>query len=271
MRAFAQILLSIFFILAYLFLVFGIIFKFQLLDYNFWLASFDKHNVYQNLAMVSKTSFEKQVTSEGGKESDVQVLTDLITPANAKDVMDRNLKNFLDFANGKVPQIYVYLPIDKVPKNLIPASISGIKSDMLLSDLLTKFNFQDWQSLPFNTIYQLGKYSSYLFYGSLTLTALITVLMVLVLESGKRFVALGITFLLAGGITLGLINLMGTLSTVLSANFSSHPSLGTMLMGVVLSPVVSDVAVPWKTVGFAMMVLGVGLFFVRKPGYNSLR
>lgn len=104
MKTFASILLVIFFIPLLLISVVSYTLKFQLLDYNFWQSTFQKNNVYQNLASESKGSFESQINSEGGNKNDIQVLTDLITPDNTKDVVDKNLQNFLSFANGLSPK-----------------------------------------------------------------------------------------------------------------------------------------------------------------------
>ena len=104
-RNFGQsLLVGLFVIFAFVELI-AVSFKFQLLDYNFWTSTFQKHNTYQVLATAGKTSFESQVANEGGNKNDVKILTDLITPQNAKDVVTHNLQNFLNFANGKSVQI----------------------------------------------------------------------------------------------------------------------------------------------------------------------
>jgi heme exporter protein D len=265
----AQILLIIFFVIVFFAGLVSATLKFQLLNFNFWEAAFQKHNVYQNLANVSKTSFETQVNKEGGNKNDVKILTDLITTENAKDVVDRNLKNFLNFANGEAPQIIVYLPIDKAPKNLLPANIAGVKSEMTISDLLTKFNFQDWQNLPYQNLFNIGKYAFYVFVSAALLLLLVSVLLILVVEEENRFISLGIAFVLSSGVTFFLVGVATNLNVLFSKSLVENPSIALIILGTIFSPVVTEMAFVWKILGLVILVLGFALFFVKKPTYNN--
>src|SRR5512143_554093 len=104
MKFAANFLLTILFIILAIALLLLGVFKFQLLDFHFWQNAFSKDNVYQELAVASKNSLDSQIASEGGSKSDARILTDLITPGNVRDFVDRNVQNILAFANGNSPQ-----------------------------------------------------------------------------------------------------------------------------------------------------------------------
>ncbi len=269
MKIVAQILLIIFFVILFFAGLISSTLKFQLLDYNFWKTTFQKHNVYQNLADVSKISFESQINKGGGSGSDVKFFTDLITTENVKDLVDKNLKNCLDFANGDATQINVYIPIDKVPKNLLPKNIAGIKSEMTLSDLLTKFNFQDWQNLPIQNLYNIGRYIFYFFAVVLFLFLLVIASLILLVEKGSRFIGLGIAFILSSGLTFLFALLITNLNTTLSKGLLGNSSNTLIVLGTIFSPVITEIISVWKILSLIMLILGFALFFVKKPTYNN--
>jgi hypothetical protein len=265
----AQILLTIFFIILFSVGLISATFKFQLLNYNFWEASFQKYNVYQNLANVGKTSFESQIDKEGGNKNDVKILTDLITPENVKDVVDRNLLNFLDFANGSSSQIIIYLPVDKIPKNLLPENIAGVKSEMTIQDLLTEFNFQDWQNLPLQNLFNIGQYISYFFAGAASLLLLVLIFLILLVGKGSRFICLGIAFILSGSLAFFFADVVTSLNATFLKGLVENSSIALVIAGTIFSPVVTEMVFVWKILGLILLILGFGLFFVRKPTYNS--
>ncbi len=268
MKIVAQIFLLLFFVIAFFIGLFAASLKFQLLDYSFWQTTFVKHNVYQNLADAGKSAFESQIVSEGGNKNDVKVLTDLITTDNTKDFVNRNLQNLLSFANGKSLQINVYLPIDKVPKTLLPKNISGVKSDMTLTELLTKFNFQDWQNLPLQNLSQLGMSAAVFFACAVAFLLLASVLLILLTENGKRFIGLGIALVLSGSLTLLLVQIGSGLQTAVSADLLTKSSVASVLAGTLVPPVLAEIVSVWQILGIILLVAGIGLFFIRKPSYN---
>jgi hypothetical protein len=269
MKVAAQVLLIVFFIILFFVGLISTTFKFQLLDYNFWQNAFQKHNVYQNLAVVSRNSFESQIAKEGGNKNDVKVLTDLITEENAKDVVNHNLRNLLNFTNGKSYQINVYLPVDKVPRSLLPKNISGVKTEMPITDLLTKFNFQDWQKLPWQDLSNLGKISYYFFIGTISLLLLIFILLILLVENGARFIGLGTVFVLSGGFTFFLINIVANINKVLTQGVVQGSSIMSVVVGTIMPPILNEMISSWQILGVILLIAGVTLFFIKKPGYNN--
>ena len=269
MKVAAQTLLVVFFVLFFFVGLISATFKFQLLSYNFWQNTFEKHSVYQNLAVVSKNSFDSQVAKEGGNKNDVKILTDLITPENAKDTIDNNLRNFLSFANGKSSQLNVYLPVDKVPKNLLPKNITGDKTIMPVTDLLTKFNFQNSQNLPLEELSHVGTTVYYLFIATAFLFLLVITLLILLVDKGSGFVGLGIAFIVSGGLTFLLSNVAAGLNTVLIRDLTASTSIVAVVAGTMFPPVITEILPTWKILGIVLFFLGFVLFFIKKPSYNK--
>jgi hypothetical protein len=269
MKVAAQVLLVIFFVILFFVGLISSAFKFQLLDYNFWQSTFQKNDVYQNLAVVSKDSFESQIAKEGGNKNDIKILTDLISKENAKDVVDRNIWNFLSFANGKSSQINIYLPVDKVPKSLLPKNISSMKPEISLSDLFTKFNFQNWQNLPWQELSYLGITTQYFFFGTVSLLSLIMILLILLTEKGSRFIGLGIAFVLSGSFTFLLVNISASISKAISGGLTNKSSIASVIAGVIIPPVVTEVIYLWQILATVLFAIGAALFFIKKPRYNN--
>jgi hypothetical protein len=269
MKIFAQVLLVLFFVILFFIGLLAATFKFQILSYDFWTTAFQKHAVYQDLAVSSKNAFENQITVEGGKKDDVKTITDLMTTENAKDVVDHNVQNLLSFVNGTVPQIIVYFPLDKIPTSLIPKNVTGLKSEMPIADLLGEFNFQDYQNLSLQDLSHLGEYTTYVFAGAVAIFLMILVFLILLVESGKRFVSPGIAFLFSGGLTLLSAGILTNLNSNLSGNLVSQTSLVRVVVGALFPPAITEIISTWKIIGLAAIIIGVILFFVKKPVYNN--
>jgi hypothetical protein len=271
MKVAAQVLLIILFVILFLVGLLAGTFKFQLLDYNFWQGTFEKHNVYQNLAAASKNSLESQVGAGGGSKNDARVLTDLITSANVKDFVDKNLQNILSFVNGKTPQIIVYLPVKIIPRSLLPNNLIGIQSDIPLKDLLTKFNYQNYQSLPLQSLGRLGRLTALVFMGSVSLLVVIMILLVFLVRDGDRFVAPGIAVFLSGVITLFLSGVGGRLEVVPPGSLPGNSSFIKILAGNLIPPLLTELMKTWSVVGIVFVATGLVLFFVRRSRYNTKR
>lgn len=243
--------------------------KFQLLDYNFWKTSFEKQNVYQNIATGSRISLEAQIEDQGGRKSDARVFTDLITTENIKDFLDRNIRNTLSFMNGKSLELYVYIPLKIIPNGLLPQSLIGNQSELPLQDLLTKLNYQDVESLPVKNLSRAKYYATLVFACSILLLAVAIYLSVLLVEEGRRFTSLGVTMLLFGLSTFFASIIGGRLGGFPFANPTGVTSLAGVLVKNILPPLVDGFALSWLIVGVTFTVIGLVLFFVRKPRYNS--
>lgn len=212
---------------------------------------------------------EKQIVKEGGKVSDARVLTDLINPANTKDIIDRNLVNILNFANGRAREIIVYIPINKLPKGFIPKDLN-VNEQTPLPTLLSKFNIQinrnqiQWISI-------IGRTSSFLLMGSVVLLVTCLVLFIILNDAGKRFTFAGATLLLNGVLSFLIWKLTGSYVNSLTSNWQSQPALEKQIVAMVAQPVLTEIAKIWLLVGVVFTIFGIALFFIKKlnPGIKK--
>jgi len=229
---------------------------FQFLNSSFWERSFTKNNLYPNLAAYLKNNTENQIVKEGGKKSDAQVLTNLITPANVKDLLDKNISNFISYANGKVGDFFVYVPIGKIPKSLIPKELTGIPEQITLAQLFSKLNVKNVSLAQIKYISIIGKSVNYFLILDLSLLLLTFILLIVLVQKGKRLIAPGIALILAGIGELLILLLEGVPF--------SNPELGGMIM-----PILKDTLVVTKWSGIGAIFLGIILIFIKKGSINN--
>lgn len=105
MKVFLRIVLSLFFIPVFLIFLLLTSLKFQLLNYNFVISSFEKNKIYDNVQ-----SFQQSVLLEQEKKGSKAELDIEITPAMAKEFLEKNLKSILGFINGESGQIMIFIP-----------------------------------------------------------------------------------------------------------------------------------------------------------------
>lgn len=264
MKTVAQVLVGILFVIFFTIVLFASTVRFGLLDYNFWAASFDRHDVYRNLAGIVKNSVNDQVGKEGGKGSDVEVLTDLITPENTKDVVNNNLANFIDFLNGKAKEIIVYIPINKAPKGLLPKNIADLNNEMTLTQLSEKFNISGLNNLPLDSLNKLGSTILYVLAGSAATLIFLLIMLIVSNPAGNSLAAPGAALVISGLMTLLLVRVGTTLTSSLSG-FVRSTDLYNVIIGTVVPPIITELMKIWIYGGIVLIVAGIVLFFVKKP------
>jgi len=267
MKFFAKSILFIIFVPLFLIGTVAATIKYQLLIPVFWQKNFDQGNVYNNLSQTLKTYTEKQIVKEGGRISDVKILTDLIKITNVKDLIDRNLINILSFANGHAREIIVYIPISKLPKGFIPKDL-GINEQTSLTTLLSKFN------MPINRnqiqwISVIGRTSSLLSIGSIVMLVICMLLFVILTDVGNRFTFAGVTLLLTGILSFLVWKLTGSFVGSLTTNLKSPAALEKQIVAIVAQPVLTEIAKTWLLVGIAFTIFGIALFFIKKPEWSA--
>lgn len=268
MKSFISWILVILSVPIFLIVLTSVTVKFQLLDFNFWQKTFDKHDIYQNLSTAVKNSLEFQIGKQGAKISDIGIITDLITPTNTKEFVDKNLQNVLSYANGDSKQINVYLPVDKLPANMLTKSLLGINQQMTLQELLSKFSFQNYQDLNLQNITHLGLYAFDAFLVAALLLLIIFVYLIVLTDHGKRFTSLSASFLVSGALILILSKILDSLSIEISTNLLATTSVLKVVVGTIAPGVTKEITSIWQMIGIILMILSVGLFFLRKPQYN---
>jgi hypothetical protein len=185
------------------------------------------------------------------------------------DFVDKNIGNILHFANGKSDKLIAYVPLKIIPKSLLPKNLIGVQNEMPLTDLLTKFNYENAQNLELQGLKQTHLTANILFFGSITLLLVILILLVLLVESGGRLVSPGIALFLSGVLTISASRVGEGIKTISTSSLEKSPSFVSILIANLFQPVVIEFMKSWLTVGIILIALSIALFFIKKPSYNN--
>lgn len=264
MRTTANILLLSLVVPLFLIAILAATLRFQLLSPGFWESTFEKNNVYSSLTDVVKGSIVSQTSKQGGSPSEIRFLTDLVTTANVRDFVNKNLENIFAFADTKTSQLIVYIPVSKLPKGLLPPNFASLSDTMTLSSLMTRLNIDGNLQSNIKYISLLGKTSLYLFYGDAAITVLFMILLFLLVAPGSRFVGPGIAFLLSGLISIGLYQLASQIKSQ-AFTLSAQKTTADLVLNIAAPPLITEIAKTWLFVGVILSVIGILLFFVKRP------
>jgi hypothetical protein len=251
-------------LLTFLFVVFFLIglvsatSKFQLLTPGFWEKTLENQGAYPKVATILKTNVEDQITKEGGRKSDIKILTDIITPDSVRDFISKNLDNILGYANAQTNELLVYIPFNKIPKSFIPKNVLGTSEQVPLTTLLTKLNVTNITQEQFRWVSLVGKVNNYFFWLSAALAVLTLIVLFILVEKGKRFVAPGVALLVSGVLSLLLF---GASSNSQFVNLIPWSNLAQAIV----SPILSEISRTWLYVGVTLGALGIILFLFKKP------
>ncbi len=264
MKFTAKLLLVILFIPIFVATLVAASIKYQLLAPNFWKDSMSGASVYKDLSSVIRTSFETKTVTGGGTKNDVKILTDIASPDNVRDFMERNVDNILNFANGKSEVLLVYLPISKIPKELAPKS-DALNSEVIpATALLAKFNI-DQSFLPNSQISYAGRSANYLLIITLTLSALVLISLFALTEHGGKFVGPGVAFVSSGAITILIVNVLNMARLNAPKDLIKSSSFANKIVNIIAPVILEDVFKIWLVVGIASVAVGIVLFFLKRP------
>lgn len=269
MKFTANLFLILLFIPVFVLCLLSAAVKYQLLKPAFWTTSLNTHNVYPKLTTVLKEEVDLQIVKGGGSKNEAKVLTGLITTENIKDFTERNLVNILGYTNGDKKELNIYLPVNKIPKGLLPVSLGSISEETSFATLLKEFNIKSIDASQSAMLAGIGKNTSYLFNGTLVLLFLFTVLMFLLVEPGGRFIGLGVAYVLAGISSFGITQLGIQIQLNLAKNLSQKPDFLQTLSGLILPPLIQDLIIYGDVIALVFLVLGVLFFFFKKPQFNK--
>ena len=263
-----KLILTILFIPLFLILLIGVTVRFQLLVPSFWENTFSASSTYSKLSISVNKNLESRVVAEGGKASDVKILTDLITPGNLKDTVDKNIDNVLQYANGKVNEIIIYIPVNKIPGSLLSKNFDKVTEQMSLTELLKEFNIHDISPVQIQMISRVGIGAWFFLVIICLISALLLYLLYLLIGPGKRIIAPGVALILAG-VMASFATFSGTIVLINWAkDLVGSSNLGDSIIGIVVPPVIQGVLRTWLLLASTAIVLGVVLLFLRKP-YNK--
>ncbi len=269
MKFIAKLILIILFVPLCIILVLTSTVRVQLLNPKFWKDTFKANNVYLNLAKDFKNYAEDQTSKGGGKKSDLKIITDVITPEIIEDFTTHNLDNFLGFANGERKELLVYLPINKIPKEFAPKSVGLNSEEIPFVALLSKFNINFDSSIPLSQIAYFGMSTNYVLIGSASLLIVLLLLLYLLTRGGGRFVAIGSSFLLTGTSLLFLFRFSDIAVGNLSKSVLVTSNMEQVLLVRTLPGLIKATSIAWFYIGIIFIVLGVILFFFKKPSQNN--
>lgn len=239
--------------------------KFQLLESKFWESAFEKNNTYASLTNVLKKSIEQETIKEGGSVSEIKLITDLATTENVGDFINRNLENVLNYANGKVNDLLVYIPISRTPKGFLPATFANLPEMMPLTALLTKLKVVGFTPEQIQYISLLGVGGTYLLILDLALVVIFLIFLLLLVKKGSRFIAPGLAFIFTGVIVVGVSIAGMVIKTQMMKDLVLRSSVAEVILGTVAPPIMSEILRVWIIVGIAAILAGIILFFVKKP------
>jgi len=230
MKTVGKIVLIILFVPLFLSFLVATSAKFQFLNFDFWNGVINKQGFYEQLVSTLK---------KGAQQKDADI---------TKSVLEENLKNFLDFANGKENKLFV-----SIPKGL-PIASGRVSIDELTTISPGASSLVD----PFTLIQisRIGLYATSSWIVSLAFTLVILFLLYALTDAGKRFISLGVA-LVIGGIFPFL--LIGSL-TVIRINWT-----GDALLGTIAPPILQDMTKLWMYIAAGVIILGIILFFFKKP------
>jgi hypothetical protein len=269
MKFIAKLILTIIFIPVFLIFIFAVNLRFQFLLPSFWQNTFNANGTYSKLSVSISKNLISQTVASGGNAGDVKILTDLISADNLKDIIDRNINNFLQYANGKAAEIIVYLPVSKIPAALLSENFGNVSEQMSLTDFLKEFNISGISAAQIQFVSYLG-IGSWIF---LIVSTLLTVLLLYILyrseEPGVRLIAPGTALVISGVIAL----LAGSIGTIVRTSWSEQlagsSNIGDSFLGIIVPPVIQGVLGVWFSFAIAAVILGVILFFMKRPLYNK--
>ena len=268
MKIIAKLILTLLFIPVFLLFILAVNLRSQILAPSFWEKTFDINNTYSKLSISISKNLESQAEAEGGRAGDVKIFTDLASPENLKDAIDKNIYNILQYANGKSKEIIVYVPAGKIPGALLSKNLNPINEQMKLTDLLKEFNVTGVSPTQIQMISHAGIYSWVFFAATLFLSVLFLYLLSLLTDSGKRYAALSLTLILSG-LAAFFVNFSGT---AIRNNWANNPSdsknLGDSLIRIVVPPVFKEILTIWFLFAAVAVIAGFVLFFIKKP-YNT--
>jgi hypothetical protein len=269
MKFLLKTFLSILLVLLFLAFTISVTLKFQILKINFWENTFQLSGAYAALSGAVINSLEKQVVAEGGTKNDVAVFTDLATVGNLKDLTNRNIENLLNYVNGKSKEAEVYIPVGRIPKSLLPEEIGSTSQQINLVNFLGSSGVASVSASQIQKIQDTPRIVNLAFYLSLVLMVLTLAAFFGLTESGKRFRFAGIAMIISGGFVFVLAKLIDVVNSGLFQGMVQRKDLGGVIVGVMVPPIITEISKVWVLLGIAAVVMGLILFFIKKP-YNNL-
>lgn len=270
MKFVAKVILIILSIPISILCILSINIRFQFLSFGFWANSFERGNVYSQISKSLEDRLVAKVVAEGGRKSDIGVLSNLISSSGLKNFFEENAMGVLDYANGQSSEITVFAPnlMESSKEGFDIGDLGSLSQKMRLSDFLKEYNVAGLSESDILIISKFGIWSWMLLGVSFTLLILVLALIYLLTNGGKYLKAQGVALTLSGSLIL-IVYFAGTfLSKLLTERFVGSSNVGASLIAIAAPPIIKNVLQIWIWFGVSAVFLGILLFFIRKPVYN---
>lgn len=238
--------------------------KYQLLDYNFWQNNFTQ-NTYNDLSINVKKIANNNIDKRTKVDPLTNTIVNLSTPENVKDFIEKNLYNFLLFANGEKLEWLIYFPVKNISKGTL--NVKGVKIEEYVSanKIINDFGIQGLNDKQLDNITKTGERSfKYFVYGNFVMILLLLTSMLLV-DKGGRFVAPGFLFILSGGLLYLIILLLGFVKDKIETGWISSDEPLQLLLSSILPHVLETIAKTWTSWAMLSVVIGLIVAFLKKP------
>lgn len=238
--------------------------RFQILDPNFWQTTFRTNNVYSTLAAVLKNTAEQQTLKKGGSLSEAKVLTNLITPVNLQDLLEKNITNFLSFANGKSREMMVYIPIKVLPRSLLPENLGKVTENTPLTILLDLLHIEGIQETQIESLSKTGQTVTYFLILDLAVLVLVLIGIFFLTDKGKRYIPPALAFIIAGIIVQVLALLGYIVRTGMFTDWVKSAEPSQIILAPFAPYVLEEIVKVWAIIGAFAISGGIVLIFFKK-------
>jgi len=264
MRVLASIILVILTVPLLLIGILSATARFKALDPDFWITTFEKNNVYSEITESLKEMIVDTTVKEGGSPGEITLITDLVTPLNVKDFVDKNIKNVLNYANGKETELFIYIPVGRAPKGFLPKEFENLPENMPATSLFEKLNI-GFTPAQIQYVSLVGRALFYLLIADLAVLFLFVLLLFVLASPGAHLISIGIAFLISGVVSLVVFFLGNRIVEQMAASSPSGPEALTLFLAATVPPALERLLSLWLFAGLGLAVLGVLFLVLRKP------
>lgn len=232
MRLFIKIISTFLFFPLFIIVLLSGTVKFKILNDVFWINTFEKHDVY------SKIQFEVNNYLD---QKNANIFSELITLGNVKDFTNKNISLVVKFLNGKSNDLTFYIPVTKIPKEMLPKKLGTLKESMTAKEIIQKFNIAGIDPVVFDQFKNSGKVINYVFYISLAVLCL------------TIFFAYPVAIIFLGLILFGQNYFIGNINLHLNK-----------ILEIIVNPLIIEISKLWSFIGIALIIFAIAILVVKK-------
>ncbi len=241
--------------------------KGQLLFSRFWTNTFRDNEIYQKISVTIGDKVVDKVMDSGGQKTDIKDLSGFISESSIRSFSEKNIEGIIEYVNGKSDELNVYAPIlsEGILNIEKVANIDSYSKEVQIDTFLSEYNVSGINSEDFKYISRFGIYSWFLLILSYSLLILNIFFLLHLTNEGRKFVLPGISFIFSGLTFLGMYFIGNSILKMLSLKYFESTNIGTLLITIITPPIVSKIIQIWIWFSVSSLIIGVILFFIKKP------